>query len=229
MKICILYKSSKDNLGIAKYLDRDTSTIHRLQISSDTIGMLDNLVTDIIVMDTLHHKGEDQDVSLIKEIREKIKITPILLATGHEESSKYREAMLNSGIDGCIQEPFSKEELRLRMDKLLQKKDVLLFSGTKVQVDDVSMNLQNHTVKKSDKEINLTKTEYSILFHLFLHKNALVKNDDLSIYLGQNTSLDSESIYTHVFNIRKKINNDRLIKTVPNYGFMLSERSAFAA
>jgi DNA-binding response OmpR family regulator len=76
-------------------------------------------------------------------------------------------------------------------------------------------------VEVEGEKLLLTKTEYSILLHLFLHKNIIVSHKELLSCLDEETSKDTLAINIHIFNLRKKIKNVHLIKTVPLYGFII--------
>lgn len=179
---------------------------------------------DALIIDVVDGGGHHEDTAMVKNIRTHIGFVPILLATGSGDSPAYRESMLNSGVDSCVQVPFSQDELRLRIAKLVCKKDTLLFEGTCISADDVSMDIRDHIVERRGQQVHLTPTEYSILFHLFLHKNALVSTGELTACLRGGAADDSQAVSIHIHNIRRKVRNERLIRTIPNYGFMVTER-----
>ncbi len=206
-------------------LAQDNYFVQEVSIYEGTFETIPLNSPDIIIFDSIIWKGDSSDVDYIQEVRKLLPSTPILLATASGESSTYRESMLDEGVDGCIQVPFLAEELHLRIMKLLSKKNNLLFNGTKVGTEEVTMDLRSHEVKQHGEQVSLTKTEYSILLHLFLHKNVLVSSKELSTCL-RDAGEDSLALGIHIFNLRKKIKTPELIKTVPLLGFTISDRVA---
>lgn len=227
MNVCLIHKGKNDTSVIKRYL---YNTMHSVQeICLQEISGFDDLkkiVADIVIFDVITIHGNDGDFLLLEKIKKVVDLTPILLATNNGESSWYREKMLDVGVDGCIQAPFLREELLLRLEKLLRRKNFLLFSGTKIGSNHVEMDIRNHIVEVGGERVNLTGTEYSILFHLFLHKGAVVSNKDLSTYLDEYAKKDSQALNVHIFNLRRKIKDSQLIRTVPLYGFTVYNKFA---
>jgi two-component system KDP operon response regulator KdpE len=224
MNVIIIHKGSKNSSSVRNYLDRnDEYSFEEISLYDGTLSGLKDIIPDIVIFDSIIWKGDLSDVGLIKEIRKILPRVPILLASSNSESSKYHEEMLNEGVDGCVQVPFLAEELHLRIMKLVSKKNTLLFNGTSIGTEDVTMDIRNHVVAQHGEKVSLTKTEYSILLHLFLHKNVLVSTKELSSCLKE-AGEDSLALGTHIFNLRKKINSPELITTVPLYGFTVSDK-----
>lgn len=226
MNICLIHKGKRNTSGVEKYLSDLSCRVEEIPLIESGFDVLRNCKMDVIIFDVMNHQGDDNDFLLLKKIQEITKSIPILLATNANESSRYRENMLDGGVDGCIQAPFLQEELHLRLEKLAKKRDTLLFSGTNVSASDVQMDIRSHVVQKNGKEISLTKTEHSILFHLFLHKDTLVSSNQLSECLEYEIQEKSSAVNIHILNIRRKLSDFSLIKTVPHYGFSVSDHFA---
>jgi len=222
MTICIIHKGGDDASSIGRYFYDSTYQVHEISLQKMPINQITTIIADVIIFDVTDATSNDWDTSFIIHLQKISKATPLLLATGIHETSKYRETMLDVGIDGCIQMPFLSDELFIRLEKLKNKKDSLLFSGTKIEVQNVEIDIRNHIVEVGGEKIPLTKTEYTILRHLLLHKGSIVSNKELSRYLEKEIGQDSVALNIHVFNLRKKMKDVHFIKTVPLYGFMVS-------
>ena len=70
------------------------------------IGMV---ITDYVLPDM-------NGIELVKAIRAKDQLLPIILMTGHQEKDLYAEA-LHSGCDGYIEKPFTLDELMDEVEK----------------------------------------------------------------------------------------------------------------
>lgn len=226
MNICLIHKEKNDSSDLVSYLRSSHHVLREVFLQEEELETLARSMVDVIVLDVSSHKGESSDLLFLKKLQDITRTIPVLLVTHATESALYRESMLNAGVDGSIQFPFLKEELFLRLEKLVTKKDTLLFKGTTVITHDVSVNMFNHVVEKKGQELSLTKTEYRILLHLFLHKNALVTTTELSECLSLEPKEDSLSLSIHIYNLRKKIQDCSLIRTIPLYGFTVSDLSS---
>lgn len=225
MNICLIHKGKNNTSGIEVYLQDSKHVVQEVCLQ-DNLDLKNIRKPDVVIFDIISTKGEDNDYLLLKKIQLITESTPVLLATNSNESSKYREFMLDAGVDGCIQTPFLQEELFLRLEKLMKKKNTRFFSGTKIEANNVEIDIKSHRVELEGEKVSLTKTEYSILLHLFLHKDILVTSKELSSCLVEETGQGSSAINIHIFNLRKKIKNIGFIRTVPSYGFMVTNTLA---
>lgn len=223
MNICLIHKEKSGPSTLCNFLQsaKKYSVVQFSLYELDALTYIEKNNVDVILLDVISMSDYETDSLFLENIIKGNWNIPVLLATQSNETSKYREKMLDKGVDSCIQLPFLREELFIRLDKLLQKKETLLFSGTKIDANHVEMDIREHTVKTEGEEISLTKTEYGILFHLFLHKNTIVSTKDLSLCLDNQNNIDSHALNIHIFNLRRKIKNMGIIRTVPLYGFMV--------
>jgi DNA-binding response OmpR family regulator len=218
MRLAVINKRKESTKGVESYLD-ELEGIHGYTTYSLIKIPLENIPFnsyDGVIFDVTDDLGEDNDIHIIVSMRKIAGVKPIFLATNAQEHSFYREKMFDAGIDGAIQLPFSPQELYLRVSKLVKKKN-LLFSGTTISARGVDVDLRNHTVKKMGENVSLTKTEYGILFHLFVHRNTIVSQGELSPYLQDGSS----ALNVHILNIRRKLGKEECIRTIPNYGFIV--------
>jgi DNA-binding response OmpR family regulator len=227
MKIYIIHKEKNSLSSLRANFDDSSHFLEEVCLEEIGLKGIEDMRSDIMIFDVTDSQGVHEDSHLIQKIRESAPTVPLLLATSASESSQYREMMLNAGVDGCIQIPFLSEELMLRIEKLVTKKDTLLFSGTKIEARSVEMDIRNHTVNTGEGRVPLTKTEYRILFHLFLHKNSIVSYRELLGCLDEKTKENPLVLNIHICKLRKKIKDAHIIRTIPMYGFTIS--SMFSA
>ena len=91
---------------------------------------------------------------------------------------------------------------------------------TEYGINDIVMNIDEHTVTRNGKLIELTLKEFDILKLLLEKKGKVVSRDEL---LGE--ALESRTIDMHINSIRKKINDmdSKIIKTVYGVGYKVIE------
>lgn len=174
---------------------------------------------DLILLDLMLPglSGEE----MIKQINN---IPIIVLSAKVSMSDKVN--VLMSGANDYITKPFNNDELltriavQLRINSNNNNSDELVYKNMKLIEE-------SHIVTISDKNINLTNTEYSILKQLLLNPNQVVSKTKLIDILNDN-SLDGveSSLKVHISNIRKKIRrvtNDEYIESVWGIGFKMHE------
>jgi two-component system, OmpR family, alkaline phosphatase synthesis response regulator PhoP len=216
MHIYIFHKGK--NSFVDHYLASEENAVLKTPYNERVVEKLATWSGDVIIIDGVGGCGNSADVQRVVQIRSATDI-PIFLVLGSRDDSSYREQMFNAGVDGCIQVPFMKEELNARLKILVHKKREPLFTGTIISRGDVHMNIHTHEVHIDGERLDLTKIEYGILFHLFLHRHAVVKIEELHRYLHQEAKNTSSVLNVHILNIRKKLGRRKIIETIPQFGF----------
>lgn len=95
---------------------------------------------------------------------------------------------------------------------------------------DLELNPKNQTVSINERNLALTRLEYSILLFLLKHPKQTVKKERLVENLWKETADDKSSydfLYAHIKNLRKKLHNAggmTDIKSVYGMGYKLVER-----
>ncbi len=136
---------------------------------------------------------------------------PIIMLTA-KSSEEERIAGFALGADDYVVKPFSPRELVYRIKAVLkraQKKDLgdtepMSFNNGLLIIDG-----QSYQVKKKGKLVNLTPTEFKILFVLASTPNKVFTRDELvEKALGYQFEGYERSIDAHIKNIRQKIEDD---------------------
>lgn len=176
---------------------------------------------NLIILDlNLPEKPGDE---ICKKLRNEEIFTPIIILSVEEDvESKVR--LLNSGADDYMLKPFSFSELLARIKALIRRpqefrKDILQFKN-------LILDLNKQTVTKNDEIIYLTRKEFSILELLMRNHGKIVSRASIMENAWDSEAdIFSKAIETHILNLRKKINKDnpeKIIKTIPSRGYMIS-------
>lgn len=180
---------------------------------------------DLIILDIM--LPEVDGLTILKEMRQAKIITPVLLLTARK-SIDDRVKGLDFGADDYLSKPFSIAELLARIRALLRRPgrecDTILSAG------DITLNTINRKVTLTEKELQLTPKEFSILEFLLYNKDQPVSRITLSEHVwGEDFDpfTMSNTIDVHIKNLRHKIDlpesSQTLIKTVRGIGFMIKE------
>ncbi|HMJ33523.1 MAG TPA: response regulator transcription factor [Baekduia sp.] len=153
--------------------------------------------------------------------------TPVLMLTARDAVGD-RVAGLDAGADDYLLKPFALEELLARLRALLRRSGwvedplVLRFAG--LELDPVV-----HEVRRGDREIELTQTEF-LLLELFLRhpRQVLTRDVIFDRVWGYDFGPASNSLEVYVGYLRRKTEaagEPRLLHTVRGLGYVLKERS----
>lgn len=176
---------------------------------------------DLILLDYMLPKKHGDQVC--KEIRKAGKKVPILLLSVESEISD-KVTLLNGGADDYMTKPFSFEELVARIRTLMRRPNVI--EAETLEIGNVKLNSRTQEVKRGKTDVYLTRKEFSLLEFLLRHKGETVSRGMIMEHVWD---LDgnpfSNTIETHIFNLRKKIEerkNGRLIFNVPGRGYKIT-------
>lgn len=176
---------------------------------------------DIIILDNMLPKKSGSEVC--DDIRMDGKNTPIIMLSARAEMSAKVE-LLNKGADDYLTKPFSLEELLARMRALLRRPSHV--SSEVIEIDDLIMDTKKHTTTRNGKEIYLTRKEFMLLEYLLRHKGSVVSRGMILEHVWDiNVDPFSNTVESHILNIRKKINGEKgknLIHTLPGGGYKIS-------
>lgn len=163
-----------------------------------------------------------------EEIIKKVKNIPIIVISA-KISSEDKVNALSIGANDYITKPFDTSELlaRIKVQLRLSKKD----NNVSLSYKDMILDKNSHTLYIKDKNINLTKTEYTILRQLLLNPKQIITKTKLIQLLNENDKInvetqvcDENSLKVHISNIRKKIKKvteQQYIESVWGIGFKL--------
>jgi len=177
---------------------------------------------NLILLDNILPKKLGIDVC--KELRRSYIKTPILMMSIHN-SSDDRISYLEAGADDCIAKPFSIAELIIRI-KTLTKRPYAIKEPI-ITIDDVTIDAENLSVIKKGKHIYMTRKEFLILEQIAKKPGTVVSRTDIMDHVwSKDFDPFSNTIETHIRNIRKKIGDKKntKIETVPGRGYRMSTK-----
>lgn len=145
----------------------------------------------------------------------------ILSVRGGEQD---KVSALDSGADDYLTKPFSAVELMARMRAQLRRSLQNVTTNSVISIKDLEINLAHRTVKRSGKEIDLTRTEFDILVCLAGDPGCVMPHKlILEKVWGPDYIEDFRTLRVHVSHLRKKIEPDpnipTYIETEPGIGF----------
>jgi len=177
---------------------------------------------DVIVLDLMipYINGLD----LCKKLREEGIKTPILMLTALGTTDD-KVTGLETGADDYMVKPFEFKELVARIRALSKRFTDTVQQPKILKVADLEMNLDEKSVRRGGKYIDLTAKEFSLLEFLLRNKNRVVSRAEISekvwdIHFDTGTNV----IDVYVNFLRKKVDKEfdrKLIQTMVGMGYVI--------
>jgi len=162
---------------------------------------------------------------LCKEIRQTNKNVPIIMLTALG-TSENKIAGFDAGADDYILKPFDFRELQARINVFLRRPETT-NNHDFLKISDLEMNLNNKTVTRAGKKIELTTKEFALLETFLKNKEKLLTREYIIEKIwGIDFDPGTNIIDVYVNYLRKKIDKDhdiKLIHTRFGHGFYCSE------
>ncbi len=136
-----------------------------------------------------------------------------------------RVAGLNAGADDYLTKPFSFEELLARIRALMRRPQTPI--GNVLNVKDLSLDTLSYDVRRGDKRVDLTQTEFSLLEYMMRnHGRVLSKTNIINHVWDFDSDILPNTVEAYIGYLRNKIDkpfpkNPPLIHTVRGFGYKI--------
>jgi two-component system, OmpR family, alkaline phosphatase synthesis response regulator PhoP len=187
-----------------------------------TVAAFQQEQPDFVILD-LNLPGMD-GLEVCRAIRKESNVPILMLTARSEEADKL--IGLEIGADDYIVKPFSPREIVARIRTIMRRTTAEVERSELIQVDDLVIDLQKHTVQLGGRDIDLTLAEFEILTILARHPRRVFTRQQIMdqaqdmVFEGYDRTIDA-----HIKNIRIKMEpNPRkpiYIQTVFGLGYKL--------
>jgi DNA-binding response OmpR family regulator len=222
MRILVVEDEKKVASFSKRGLEEEQYEVHTAADGEEGLKLALEKPFDLIVLDWMLPKKDG--LSVLKELREKKNVTPILMLTA-KDSVEDIVAGLDSGSDDYLTKPFAFAELLARVRALMRRSE--LDRGAEIRFGDLRLDPVTHKVWRKDKEIDLTAKEYGLLEYFMRNPHQVLTRTMIAEHVWDYT-FDSFTniIDVYVNYLRKKIDREadkKLIHTVRGVGYILKE------
>lgn len=178
---------------------------------------------DAIVLDVMMPRLDG--IATCRALRASGDDVPILVLTARDAIAD-RVAGLDAGADDYLTKPFALEELLARLRALLRRTTPEPGAAIYTYAD-LSLDPVTREVKRGERPISLTRTEFALL-ELFLRhpRQVLERSQILEDVWGFDFPTSANSLEVYVGYLRRKTEGEgdpRLIHTVRGVGYVLRE------
>lgn len=188
------------------------------------LEILEKEKVDLILLDIMIPQINGLEV--LRRIR-KTSDLPVIMLTARDAVMD-KVSGLDAGADDYITKPFAIEELLARIRTALKKRSVIERKDTNIiNCGLLSLDKMRYRVTYDNKEIELTKREFSLLQILMENKNIVLTRDVLMEklcgygYVGETNVID-----VYVRYLRTKIDdafNTKIISTIRGVGYVIKD------
>ncbi len=161
---------------------------------------------DLILLDVML-PGMD-GFGVCREARLKGNHTPIIMLTAKGQEVD-RVVGLELGADDYVTKPFSRRELLARVKAVLRRGRERSKLGGIYRFADITVNFDRFEISRRGEKIDLTAMEFKLLRVFLEHRGQVLTIDQLlQEAWGRDAVLTDRVIYTHVNNLRNKLEDD---------------------
>jgi two-component system response regulator MprA len=177
---------------------------------------------DLIVLD-VGLPGPD-GMRLAERLRRDGLATPILMLTARDAVGD-RVAGLGSGADDYLVKPFALEELVARLRALLRRTPAAVASRDEaLRAADLVLDVTAHRVRRGEREVELTPTEFAILRVLLDPPGHVASRERLADEVWDGADVGANALEQHVAGLRRRLEEGgepRLVRTVRGVGYVV--------
>jgi DNA-binding response OmpR family regulator len=161
---------------------------------------------------------------VLRELRKKSYSTPVLILTARSQIED-RIQGLENGADDYLIKPFDSGELLARIHAILRRSGVVRTSI--LRTADLVFDVVKRTVRRSDKELDLTQRELALLEFFLKNKNQIITRKRIAQEVwGYTFETGTNIVDVYVSYLRRAIDDGfepKLIQTVYGQGFILKD------
>ncbi len=223
MKILIVEDDVHLSSAIKKDLCADTHIIEVANTGKDGAFLARSYHFDAIILDfSLPVKD---GITVCKEIRTAGNNTPIIFLSAYGDTELKIKA-LDSGADDYMIKPFSMSEMKSRIKAITRRPNQIARENI-LTIDNIQLDISNHTVTRAGKEIPFTNKEFALLEYLLRNKGVMLSRAMIMEHVwSADRDPFSNTVEVHICNLRRKLNKGKqknLIVNMSGRGYMLKE------
>lgn len=210
---------------IGLYLKNEGYNVYKTYSSEKALKIIKKRNIDLALLDIMM-PGID-GFTLCQNIRKSHNFPIIMVTAKITDADKIKG--LNIGADDYITKPFMPLELIARVKAQLRRyKNYNQNQNKMLVIKDLTIDKDKHECLKNGKKINLTPTEFNILYLLANNKDKVITTEQLFEEVWKEPYLTSSNatIMVHIRHLREKLGeNDKIkyINTIWGVGYQIEK------
>lgn len=209
---------------LSLHLKNANFKVECVQDADGLFRFLERWLPDLIILDLMLPDADGFEICKVLKKDDKYSSIPIIMLTAKgEESDKI--VGLELGADDYITKPFSPKEVVSRVKAVLRR-----YKGTSqtksIRIGNILIiDPQRHKVYVNGESIELTSTEFRILYLLASKKGWVFTRAQILDYLwGNEKAVLDRTVDVHIRHLRKKLKvAGKFIKNIRGIGYKIEE------
>lgn len=209
-------------LELLKYnLEKGGYEVKTASEGSKAVEIAKKFTPDLVLLDIMMPKMDGVETCrLIREIPEMQKSFVVFLTARSEEYSEV--AAFDVGADDYITKPIKPRALMSRLSALFRRDSKKSSQVSLITLGDLTIDRTSYTIRINEREINLPKKEFELLYFLAQNPNKVFSREDLLQNIwGSDVYVLARTVDVHIRKVREKIGDD-YITTVKGVGYKFS-------
>jgi DNA-binding response OmpR family regulator len=158
-------------------------------------------------------------IEVCRQLRAEQDWTPVLFCTARDDEVD-RVLGLELGADDYITKPFSPREVVARVKAVVRRARGPETQNQTVTLGKVAMDPMTRRCTVDGRTVDLTATEFDLLFYLMTHPGQIFSRDQLlSEVWGYAAMVNTRTVDVHVAQLRSKLGEHNIIRTVRGVGY----------
>jgi len=199
MKVLLIEDDIQLNTTVSNFLKMKAFDVSALFDGENALQKIDEEIFDLYIIDI--NIPYINGLDLMKYIRQKDIVTPIIIITASIELENFKTAFQN-GCSEYIKKPFYLEELEIRIDNLTHTS----LNSSILITQNIIFNETHNELLIDDIVIKLRKKERRLLVILLQSKNHTVTYEIIEKFVWENEIRESYPLRQLVNDLRKKFN-----------------------
>ena len=220
-KILLLLGQSKIGDRIEGAFMRANFDVLRTDDSDQMLSLLKKENPDAMIVDWDLTNGTMNEITRL--IRENCRKTGLVLLSRSRKAEERIHA-LEEGADDCVAQPPEIDELVAKVKALVRRIDLVDHAPRALTIKDISINLDTHEVRKAGRLIDMTYTQFKLLYLLASRRDYVFTRDEiLDKVWGENAYVTNRTVDVHVKRLREKLGENsqpsKYIQTIHGLGY----------
>lgn len=222
MKILIIEDEKALSESIVTYLKGEKYVCEVAMDFKSALQKTESYDYDCILLDIGLPGGSGLDI--LRELKANNKLDGVLIISA-KNSIEDKVTGLVIGADDYLPKPFHLSELSARIAAIIRRRN---FSGNNFVVfNEIKIDTLAKQATANDQALDLTKKEYELLLYFMSNKRRVISKNAIAEHLwGDETDGNIDFIYTHIKNLRKKLQDagrSEYIKSVYGMGYKFTD------
>ena len=213
------------NVKIEKEIDKCFTNANFSVLSArdvpDAVGILKSENPAALLLDA--EMANANIVEINRVMNETSRQTALVVLSKNKRPAERIKA-LDEGADECLGLSEELDELLAKVKALVRRIHMLDQFPRNIKIKDIEINVDTHEVFKAGTPLDLTYTQFRLLYLLVTHRETIFSRDEiLEKVWGENVYVTDRTVDVHVKRLREKLGEkmqpSRYIQTIHGLGY----------